>query len=301
MAVMHDSCKGRESARLVGKNAYLQPTKSAKPREARTFRDFIHAQVEYSDPKRINIDKHQSRAIAKACGIPTASLLAQWDRPAGFNPKDLPERFVLKPTNRCSRRGVHLLRRQSDDLFFEFLKGKSMSIPEIVFGMEAQGLTDIIAEELIPGPSDTRPIPLDYKLYTFSGKVHFIQQNDRNEGETRVCFLNAQFDELGPGFATSEWKRIKPGTPEIPANADKMIEAAHIVSAYLSRPFIRVDLYTTGDRLFLGEATPAPGEPYYGSIRFSSAFDAELGNLWRDGCRRLGWEIPVLKSEPPPL
>jgi hypothetical protein len=87
----------------------------------------------------------------------------------------------------------------------------------------------------------------------------------------------------------------------VPNNADALVEAAKAVSLFLNRPFIRVDLYTDGNRVFFGEATPAPGHQYYGVFRFSANFDAELGELWREGCNRLGWEIPIPETKPPPI
>jgi hypothetical protein len=82
--------------------------------------------------------------------------------------------------------------------------------------------------------------------------------------------------------------------------AKDMIEAARSVARHLGRPFIRVDLYTDDERIWLGEATPAPGEAYYGNyFCFSPEFDLALGEHWSRGHERVGWEVLVLRTEPP--
>jgi hypothetical protein len=62
-----------------------------------------------------------------------------------------------------------------------------------------------------------------------------------------------------------------------PANLDKMVRVAEALGAGFE--FIRVDLYSVGQRVVFGELTLAPGA---GWIPFRPAsYDATLGNHWR--------------------
>lgn len=268
-------------------------------RRASTFTDFIHAQVEKSDPHAIEFDKFRSREIAAASGIATPQLYATYSSPRKVDFAALPDRFVLKPTNRCSKVGVHLLQR-ADGGYYELFSRSHLSEEAIIARLESTKVGDVIAEELVAGPTDPTSIPFDYKLYTFGESVPFILQIDRNHDLPRLNFFDGSFRELGAEMVSSKWRLCKPGAPAIPKNASDLTAAAQAVSRYLKRPFISVDLYSEGSRVLLGEATPAPGGPYYGRLfYFLAEFDLALGEHWSKGCERLGWEIPMLRTEPP--
>jgi hypothetical protein len=96
-------------------------------RPARTFTDFIHAQVEKSDPHRININKFRSREIAAAAGVATPQLYRAYETLGEVDFAALPDRFVLKPSNRCSRRGVHLLQRVELG-FYDLLSRSNLNV-----------------------------------------------------------------------------------------------------------------------------------------------------------------------------
>jgi len=68
----------------------------------------------------------------------------------------------------------------------------------------------------------------------------------------------------------------------------------------IDRPFMRIDLYTTGEVVILAELTP--GGAYHGiPYALSSALDAELGGLMICGYHhRHGWPVPAIAGTPPP-
>jgi hypothetical protein len=88
------------------------------PREARRFTEFIHG------PRMRGVDtyvanKERARRVALACGVRVPELLASFAGPQSVSLSSLPDRFVLKPVNLSSRRGVHLLTRRAATEWFD--------------------------------------------------------------------------------------------------------------------------------------------------------------------------------------
>jgi hypothetical protein len=116
-------------------------------------------------------------------------------------------------------------------------------------------------------------LPVDYKLWTFNGRVEFIQvDTDREIGHKRTMF-------------DRDWKRMPftIGFPadqrdiQKPSSLKEMIEAAQTLSENIA--FVRVDLYEIDKTPRFGEMTFYPG---CGWEKFAPPeFDRIVGDLWR--------------------
>ncbi|MFP5283810.1 MAG: ATP-grasp fold amidoligase family protein [Actinomycetes bacterium] len=127
----------------------------------------------------------------------------------------------------------------------------------------------ILVEELLSGPAGG--IPDDYKLFVFSGRVHYVQ----------VC--SGRFGVQTEDFYRPTWERLplsagRPSAPtERPARLAEMIQIAERLGA--GTDFVRVDLYVLRDRLVVGELTNYPAG---GAAPFHPpSFDREFGRPWR--------------------
>ena len=127
----------------------------------------------------------------------------------------------------------------------------------------------IIVEELISDDGST--VPDDYKVFCLDGVPKFIQvDSDRFSGHTRNLY-------------DTKWTQIPialkypnaEGTHPRPPRLEQMLDLAARLS--LPFPFIRVDLYATGDRLKIGELTSCP-DSAGGDIRPPSG-ELVLGRL----------------------
>lgn len=115
-------------------------------------------------------------------------------------------------------------------------------------------------------------LPIDYKLFVFSGRVHYIQvHTDRETNHKNVFFDRA-------------WRRQPftfgyppdPRCIEKPACLEEMITAAEHLGRGFS--FIRVDLYDIDNKPKFGELTFLPDS---GLVRFApDEYDFSLGRLW---------------------
>jgi TupA-like ATPgrasp len=142
-------------------------------------------------------------------------------------------------------------------------------------GWGAEWLYREIAPRLLIEPfiGETSSLPIDYKLWTFGGRVEFIQvDTDRGTSQQRAMF-NRAWERLPFGLA----KPIDPRDIPCPKSLAAMIEAAEILSEDFA--FVRVDFYEIKASPLFGEITYYPGS---GVERFDPPeYDRNVGNLWR--------------------
>jgi hypothetical protein len=115
-------------------------------------------------------------------------------------------------------------------------------------------------------------LPIDYKLWTFHGRVEFIQvDTDRATDHKRTMF-DRDWKQLP---FTTTWP-IDSRLIERPASLAQMIEAAETLSEDL--PFVRVDLYEVGASPRFGEMTFYPDS---GWAHFKPpSYDLKVGSLY---------------------
>ncbi|MGB5077185.1 MAG: ATP-grasp fold amidoligase family protein [Sphingorhabdus sp.] len=119
-----------------------------------------------------------------------------------------------------------------------------------------------------PFVGDESVLPVDYKFYTFGGRVTHVQVHLDREHRHRWMLFDLN------------WDRVSVQTPDPdpppPENLAKMITAAEMLGA--SFDFVRSDFYEVGGRPLFGEMTFYPGS---GLDKFHpKTLDSELGALW---------------------
>jgi hypothetical protein len=116
-------------------------------------------------------------------------------------------------------------------------------------------------------------LPVDYKLWTFSSHVKFIQvDTDREHAHKRTMF-DLDWNRLP---FTTDYEKDPRDIPQ-PASLRQMIAAAKILSEGM--PFVRIDLYDIDGKPRFGEMTFYPDS---GTAPFMPAeFDRKVGDLWR--------------------
>lgn len=126
----------------------------------------------------------------------------------------------------------------------------------------------IFAEELLDPIDDQLR---DYKFHIMNDKLSHIDViSDRLTSQAEIA-LDANWNKL-PFDYLKQAKQIPPR----PDNLEDMIEAALKLARGLD--YVRVDLYTMGNRIFAGELTLTPAG---GTDRFNPPeWDEILGRLW---------------------
>ena len=130
----------------------------------------------------------------------------------------------------------------------------------------------ILVEEFIDDGS--KVTPTDYKFFVFDGVVRLIQAHqDRYKGQ-RISLHKPsweRFEVLDKDYTCSLSEEVAR-----PAFLEEMIKVAEILGKGMD--FIRVDLYSTKDKIYFGELTTVPTN---GMTRYEPVeFDYYLGQFW---------------------
>ena len=220
--------------------------------------------------------EHVALVVGREHVIP---VLGVWDSFDQIDFTCLPDQFVLKCTHDSG--GVAICRSKSDFDMQEARKTLTRSLKLNYFwnGREwpyKHVKPRIIAEEFLvqdsPADESSAASLIDNKVHCFNGvpKVILVCQN--------------RFVDFREDFYTSEWEHLPVSRPRN-KNADqpmlkpRKLDQMLTIAAKLSEdiPFLRVDLYTIGDRIYVGELTFFPNggiEPFV-----PPEFDLELGRL----------------------
>ena len=227
------------------------------------------------------VDKYAMKEyVATAVGLEyVVPTLGVWETFDQINFDKLPEQFVLKCTHDSG--GVVICRKKTDFDRRAAKKILSESLRHNYFwnGREwpyKHVKPRIIAEEYLVQDRQISGIMTDsltdYKIHCFNGipKIILVCQN--------------RFVDFREDFYSVEWEHLPVTRPRHknsdqfvpkPEHLDRMLVVATKLSAGI--PFLRVDLYTVGDQIYVGELTFFPNggiEPFV-----PAEFDFELGRM----------------------
>lgn len=200
------------------------------------------------------VKEYVAEKIGREYIIPT---LGVWDTPEQIDFDSLPRQFVLKTTHGGGSNGVFICKDKSRIDRKKISKQLKESLSKDLY----QSLKDwsyknvkrrIIAEEYI---SDNINEDLhDYKFFCFNG-------------EPKYCQVIAGRDNIMTvDFYDKEWKHMPFHEPKIypfseqhqtrPDQYNQMWQLATILSQGM--PFVRVDFYNLGNKIYFGELTFYP-------------------------------------------
>jgi len=195
------------------------------------------------------------------------------DNPADISFKDLPEKFVIKPTHASN--WVRIVQDKSliseKELREECQKWLRRSYYDVSKEWVYKNIPRrLLVEELLE--DGTGEVPRDYKFFVFAGKVQLIQVDvDRFRGHRRNLY-DRHWNRLDVSFVYDTYGGALPR----PNGLAEMIEYAEVLGDGLE--FVRVDFYDLGSRVVFGEMTTTP-ENGFGKF-VPESFDLYLGGLW---------------------
>lgn len=271
-------------------------------REPETFRELLHLRFTGRDRHFPARDKLADRDAVRKMGFETAKVYQIYSRASEVRLSNLPDSFVIKPHNLASKRGVHVLHRITGDqgywdamsrsrLWTSQVRERLSRIEDLWKEYRAGREFKIIAEERVQGEYKPNGVPLDYKFYSFSGKIRLILQINRNAEVPQVAFYDGDFGEWDWKRYLTLGKSIEASDQVVPTQADQLLEVVSKLSRMLNTPFCSIDMYASTRGPLVGELTRTPGAPYFGMFTFSDAYDRELAAEWKLAARELG--VPV--------
>ena len=240
------------------------------------------------DPVWTVNDKSDAYAWVDGLGVRRPATLGEYPDVDAVDWDALPDRCVLKPVRGAGASGVHLLQRRPEG-WYELRRGRSVTLDEVRGSLrELAGggsiSAGLILEQMVTDSRDLDLPPVDFKVYTFFGKVALTlarapKISPDGVRQTRVKGFDTSWADLGPD--------VVPGFPDPsippPRHADALLAMAERISAAVPRPFLRVDLYDDDDGPMFGEITPFPGGPR----GYRRDIDRYLGECWEEAEARL--------------
>lgn len=260
------------------------------------YRVVMHKKLDLKNPKTFNeklqwlklynrkpeyttmVDKYAVKEyVASKIGeefiIPT---LGVWNNPEDVDWDSLPNQFVLKTTHGGGNLGVVVVKNKSSidrELISQNLK-KAMKLDLYKRNREwpyKNVSKRIIAEEFLEDKS-TKELR-DYKFFCFNGKVICFKIDFNRYTNHSANYYDRELFLLP--FGEVVCPPVYNQLIEIPSNFDDMMRLAEILSKDI--PFLRVDLYNSNGKIYLGELTFFPNA---GFGKFEpDEWDEKLGEM----------------------
>jgi len=210
------------------------------------------------------VDKFLVREYVKEKGLESIliPLIAHYNSIDEVNWDKLPKKFVMKTTHGGGGLNV-LVCNDKTKLDFDEVKQKlsfeNKPVKANTLGREwaYYGLQPgLVVEELLINEENPAAGMNDYKIFCYNGKPKYIVVDvDRYIGHKRNFYdINWNNLHIGSDCPAADQEIEKP------VGFDRMIEIAGTLSEGF--PFVRVDLYNNGGKIFFGELTFYPWSGY---------------------------------------
>ncbi|MEH6661224.1 MAG: ATP-grasp fold amidoligase family protein [Parasphingorhabdus sp.] len=213
------------------------------------------------------------------------TLGSEWVIPTYWSGRNLPEQpswpypFILKASHGCNQNMI--CRDRSD---WETARRRSANWTRVPYGLwlDEWAYRDIPRAYIVePYLGSASALPIDYKIYVFSGKAAFIQVHLNRHSDHRWILFDRQ------------WKQISRlgdrDLPSAPKHLDKILDSAEKIANDFD--FARIDFYEIAGEPKFGEVTFYPGS---GLDPFDPPdLDLAIGALWLAGLAN-GIEGPIL-------
>ena len=221
--------------------------------------------INYRDPvMRTCVDKYTVREHVKSKGLgdTLVKLYGHYDSINDVDFDALPNSFILKTTHGGGGLSVSICQDKSNydiarikrsfAFFNSAVESRGGGREWAYYGLKKS----IVIEELLVNEQNPKAGINDYKILCYSGKPEYIIVDvDRYIGHKRN-FYDTEWNDL---HITSDCPAIDREI-EKPENLGEMLRIASILSADF--PFVRVDLYDVGGKIYFGELTFYPWSGY---------------------------------------
>lgn len=190
------------------------------------------------------------------------------------NQRNWPIPYVVKANHGC---GWNIFVRSENECNWDEIEKKCADWMTQVYGRTfGEWLYGQIKPQLLVEPyiSAVAVLPVDYKLWVFSGKVALIQVvSDRGTSEIAQAFYDINW--VRQPFTGKAINGVSSYAPP-PNSMAKMVEAAETLAEDFS--FVRVDFYEVNNQPIFGEMTfyPASGFSPFEPI----IYDKHVGAFW---------------------
>lgn len=218
------------------------------------------------------VKEYVASKIGEQYIVPTLEV---WDNYDDIDWDSLPSQFVIKNTKGGGSTGVVICKDKIKFNVNQAIKDLKKAEKIDIYGFSREWpykdvKRRLIAEKYLVDESGEQL--KDYKIFCFNGEPKFVEVDyDRfTDHKLNVYDLEWNFIDFYMSSRNDKNRIIKK-----PVQLKKMIEFAKILSENI--PFIRVDFYSIGDKIYFSELTLYPGA---GEIDFHPVeYDRILGDM----------------------
>lgn len=250
--------KANEEERYVKAQYYLKNEKNLDLKNPTEFMEKIQwlKLNFYTEEYENYVDKYAVRTyvenlIGKAYLI---DMIAIYNSVEDIKFDELPKQFVLKGTHGS---GFNIIVKDKSQINISEVKKrleKFMSKnyyercrEKIYRTIKPRILAETFLNELDGGDV------IDYKFYCFHGKPKYVLVMSEEDGKRKKAFYNFNWEKVVPQNTTKSYLKSDIIRPN---NFNKMIEIAEkLANDFI---FVRVDLYSIGEKIYFGELTFFP-------------------------------------------
>ncbi len=206
-------------------------------------------------------DKYKVRDYVKECGLEQylVPLIGVWNNVDDIDWNTLPKSFIFKANNGCGKNS-NLIVKDKEALDQEatrkLLDGwlKEKHIGALAAEPQYKEMVPcVLAEKLLPIPEGQKSL-VDYKIWCFNGKAHYIMTCSGRDGAlTNLNLFDLDWNMHQEYMVESADYPIETNELPKPENLEEM----KMVAEKLSKPFpcVRVDLYNLEGKIYFGEMT----------------------------------------------
>ena len=203
-------------------------------------------------------------------------LIGVWDRAEDIDFSKLPDKFALK-CNHNSGLGMCICRDKSkldiEKVKKELNKGIKQNYYKTCREWPYKNVErKIICEKYMEQESSCELT--DYKFFCFNGEPEFLYVSDglENHDTARISFVTIDWEFAD--FKRSDYERHDK-LPKKPEKYEEMLEIGRLLSKGF--PFLRVDLYEIGGKIYFSELTFSPCGGFMPFTSYES--DLKLGEM----------------------
>lgn len=288
---------GRELLELSQGEGNPSPSSEGDLHFGSTWQEFMKDRVEGREqgiPWYLH-DKLKCYEYLDRLGVETITPLRVFSDPDEVELDGLPNSFVIKPSLQSSTKGVMVLDKRGDGVYWDELRNRELGLAEIreeqrgyFHETNAAGKKIIVEPKIVDVDAETYSIPRDFKAYAFRGEVALILEIDRNTKPSSVSWYDGNFNPISDDRVSCNESFVHEVSKSAPEQCREVLDLARRCSKKLPTPFASIDMYLTEDGPCVGEVTLAPGGLYHGKHYILSEDQQRLmGNMWQNALNDL--------------
>ena len=264
---------------------FLQTGEKLHLKKPVKYTEYLQAyKLYYHNPEMKGwVDKVEARNLVKEKGLKDILVpeIAVYNNPDEIDFNNLPKKFVMKSSDGGGSNEVVVCRdiskldvnelKKTVSNWYKLPKSKKHIAREWAY--ENDYPRRILVERLLEDEKQRKDID-DFKFFCFNGKYKLLEWHKDRTTAHKAAHYDENLNYL-PEFYT--YDTMHTDNP-LPANIKEMVKVAEKLAEGF--PFVRVDLYNVGGKIYFGEMTFYPASGYF--LYRPDSVNVWIGSLFKE-------------------